>query len=60
MLIVKLILTAVLLLGVINPALSIRLTEVWKLNRKPPSEKVYKFTRIYSIIAILIVWIFLR
>ncbi|MDH8679835.1 histidine kinase [Fusibacter bizertensis] len=60
MLIVKLILTAILLLGVINPALSIRLSEAWKLNRKPPSEKVYRVTRIYSIIAIIIVWIFIR
>ena len=57
MLVVKLILTAILLIGVINPAFSIRISEVWKLGRKPPTEKLYKFTRIYSIIAIVLVWI---
>lgn len=59
MLIVKIVLTAILLLGIINPALSIKLTEAWKFNRKPPSERVYKITRIYSAVAIMIVWIFL-
>lgn len=59
MLVTKLVLTAILLIGVINPAFSIRISEVWKLGRKPPTEKVYKFTRIYSIVAIALVWILL-
>jgi uncharacterized BrkB/YihY/UPF0761 family membrane protein len=59
MLIVKIVLTAILLLGVVNPALSIKLTESWKFNRKPPSERVYKITRLYSAIAIVIVWVLL-
>jgi uncharacterized BrkB/YihY/UPF0761 family membrane protein len=59
MLIVKIVLTAILLLGVVNPALSIKLTESWKFNRKPPTARVYKITRIYSAIAILIVWVLL-
>lgn len=59
MLVTKLVLTAILLIGVINPAFSIRISEVWKLGRKPPTEKVYKVTRIYSIIAIALVWILL-
>ena len=59
MLIVKIVLTAILLLGIVNPALSIKLTESWKFNRKPPSERVYKITRLYSAIAIVIVWVLL-
>lgn len=59
MFIVKIVLTAILLLGVVNPALSIKLTESWKFNRKPPSERVYKITRLYSAIAIVIVWVLL-
>lgn len=59
MLIVKIVLTAILLLGVVNPALSIKLTESWKFNRKPPSERVYRITRLYSAIAIVIVWVLL-
>ncbi len=59
MLIVKIVLTAILLLGVVNPALSIKLTESWKFNRKPPSERVFKITRLYSALAIVIVWVLL-
>ena len=59
MLIVKVVLTAVLLLGIVNPALSIKLTESWKFNRKPPTDRVFKITRLYSAVAIVIVWVLL-
>ncbi|MBM7562800.1 histidine kinase [Fusibacter tunisiensis] len=53
---IKIILTAILLIGVINPSLSIRLFEFWKLGRGEVTEKTLKATRIMSVLAIVIVW----
>lgn len=56
---VKIVLTVFLIFGIINPVLFIRITEGWKLGRKPPSAAVYRWTRILSFIAIVLVWIML-
>lgn len=55
----KIVFTIILLIGVIKPERSIKLFEFWKLNRGPVSEKTLKVTRIFSIIAIGLVWIFM-
>ena len=57
MIIVKIIFTLILLIGIINPALSIKIFEFWKYNRGKVSDKSYKATRIFSAIAIVIVWL---
>jgi len=53
----KIVFTLILLIGVIKPALSIKLFEFWKLNRGPISEKTLKVTRIFSAFAIVLVWV---
>ncbi|OJV61745.1 MAG: hypothetical protein BGO41_15800 [Clostridiales bacterium 38-18] len=55
----KIIFTLILLIGAINPMLSIRIFEFWKLGRKPITASALKATRVFSIIAIVIVWVFL-
>lgn len=59
MIVAKIIFTLILLIGVINPKLSIKIFEFWKFNRGKINEKTYMMTRVTSIIAILIVWIFM-
>jgi len=55
----KILFTLILLIGVINPMLSIKIFEFWKLGRKPITDTALKATRIFSIVAIIIVWVFL-
>jgi len=56
----KIVLTLILVIGVIKPELSIRMFEFWKLGRGPISDKTLKITRIFSVVAIGLVWIFLK
>jgi len=55
----KIFMTVVLAFGIITPSLFIKVTEFWKFNRTPPTEKVLLATRILSVIAILLIWIML-
>ena len=55
----KIVFTLILLIGVFKPALSIKLFEFWKFNRSPVSEKTLLITRIFSAIAIILVWVLL-
>lgn len=55
----KISMTALLLFGIINPALFIKVTEFWKFDRKAPTEKVLLATKILCVVAILLIWIML-
>jgi hypothetical protein len=52
----KIVISLILLIGVINPRLSIKLFEFWKLGRKSVTDNALKATRIFSVIAIILVW----
>lgn len=52
----KLIMTALMLLGLIKPQWLIKITEFWKLGRKAPTDKEFKLMRIMCAVAIVFIW----
>ena len=53
----KIVISLILLIGVINPKLSIKLFEFWKLGRKSVTDNALLATRIFSVIAIVLIWV---
>lgn len=55
----KLIMTALMLLGLIKPQWLMKITEFWKLGRKTPTDKDFKLMRIMCAVAIVLIWLLL-
>lgn len=53
----KIIISIFLLIGIINPQLAWKMSEGWKYKNVEPSRAYLVMGRIFSIIALLIVWV---
>lgn len=57
MIFIKIIVSIFLIIGIINPELSWKLSEGWKFKDAEPSDAYLIMTRIISVIVLIIVWL---
>ncbi len=60
MIFIKIIVSIFLIIGIINPELSWKLSEGWKFKDAEPSDAYLIMTRIISVIVLIIVWLFVE
>ncbi|WP_068965592.1 DUF6199 family natural product biosynthesis protein [Desulfosporosinus sp. BG] len=53
----KLIISVVLLVGIINPRIAWMISEGWKFKNAEPSEVYLLFNRIMAIVILIVIWL---
>ncbi|SDY87761.1 hypothetical protein SAMN05660462_01106 [Proteiniborus ethanoligenes] len=56
----KIIASIILIIGIINPRLTWKVSEGWKFKDAEPSEAYLIMSRIVSVIVLIIVWLFVE
>jgi hypothetical protein len=57
MIFIKIIISIILIIGIINPRISWMLSEGWKFKNAEPSTIYLIMTRIISVIMLIVIWI---